>query len=272
MKGGIMTYEKCRIKTGSPSLDRALGDGWSRGGVIDIQGGPGTGKTTIAHHATYGLETDEEALWISVGTEVPHRPFRGVLALPRSAEEVFQVIVAAIYAGARLIVVDSINGLVRQRELDGDTSYTPHPQREYKDELRYVKALCNQSLATVIFTSMPRANQPHPIRGTGLSEKATQRVHLTVKAARQDGTKTIRAEVKGTGKYATFDIKPGSGIDWASDLLKTAAELDLVQVNGSWYTLGISIQGFDTAAQYLRDHPELALDLYDKVLTTKEIN
>jgi RecA/RadA recombinase len=261
------------IKTGSPSLDRATNGGWLRGGIVDIQGGPGAGKTTIAQHAIYGLESDEEALWITVGTEVPHRPFRGVLAAPRSAEEVFQVIVAGIYSGARLIVVDSINGLVRQRELDGDPSYTPHPQREYKDELRYVKSLCNQSLATVIFTSMPRADQPHPIRGTGLSEKATQRVLLTVKASRQDGVKTIRAEVKGLGKYATFDIKPGTGIDWASDLLKTSVDLDLVEVRGSWYFLDDDpVQGFDNAAQYLRDHPVISLVLYESVLDTKEIN
>ncbi len=252
------------MRTGSVSLDLALGRGWRRGCIIDIQGKTGSGKTTLAEHAVHALESDDAALWIPLGTEVPTRCQNVVLARPESAEEAFTVINAALCEGAALIVVDTANGLVRQREIDGDPSYVPDTHREYKFELAIVKTLCTEYGGSVMFLSMPRANQHPPIRGTGISEKAQQRVSLKIQSEHQDGTKRVTARVAGTDKYADFDIKPGTGIDWATDLLHTAVEAEVINFRGSWYYLNHTrVQGFDRAAHYLRQNPQYASDLYE---------
>lgn len=243
-------------------MDHLLSGGWDEG-IVEIWGGPGTGKTTLAQHTVNDLEPPRESLWISVGAEVPHRKIRASVTALRTAEEVFTTIDAALIIGGGLIVVDSANGLIRSREFedspDYEWYYKPSPHREFKDELVTVRDRCEQTHGTVIFLSKPRDRERTPIRGTGISEKAVQRVNLKVLASRQDGSKRIEASLKD-GSSCEYWIRPGSGIDWADELLTLGVEHDIVSKRGAWYILpgNHRVQGADEAVRYVRDYPAIA--------------
>lgn len=251
------------ISTGSIGVDGLLGGGWSRGFISEIWGGTGTGKTTLAQHTVNDLEPPLESLWISVGTEVPHRAIRASVVAPRTAEEVFSVMTAALQIRAGLVVVDHAGGLIRSREFEGssdfDPWYQPSAHREFKSELGFLWAQCGMSKGIVIFISKPRDHERAPIRGTGISEVAANRVNLKVLKSHQDGSRVIEASLK-TGESCEYIVRPGSGIDWAEELLRTAAEHGIVTKRGAWYYLpgSSSVQGNEDAVRYVRDNPAVA--------------
>jgi recA bacterial DNA recombination protein len=251
------------LRTGSISLDVSLFGGWRRGGIVDIQGTEGTGKTTILQHAVKNLDKGEEALWVSLGTGIPARNPGFAVAQPRSAEEAFVIMIEALNIGASLVVVDSADGLVRYEELL-DPGYVPDTHREFKPELDHLRKACRRTNGLVMFVSRPRANSPG-LRGTGISEKAHQKVRLKLVELRQSG----RRRITTTGG-ADFWIDPGTGIDWAEDLLRTAYETGLAYTEGSWWYVNSSEKmkffGLESAKEYLRNNPELSRKLADEVV------
>ena len=251
------------ISTGSVGVDGLLGGGWLRGSIGEIWGGTGAGKTTLAHHTVNDLEPPLESLWITVGTEPPHRSIRASLVAPRTAEEVFSITTAALHIRAGLVVIDSANGLIRSKEIEGSPDYEwyykPSPHREFKVELDALREACAISKGVVLFLSKPRDKERAPIRGTGVSEKAAQRVTLKVAHAYQDGSSRIEASLKD-GSSCEYLIRPGSGIDWAEELLRTGTEHAIVVKRGAWYVMPDHkrVQGTDEAVRYVRDNPAIA--------------
>jgi hypothetical protein len=182
---------------------------------------------------------------------------------PRTAEEVFTICSAASSLSASLIVIDHAGGLIRSREFEGSPDYQwhyqPSPHREFKVELDQMLDDCERSRGTVVFLSKPRDKERSPIRGTGVSEKARQRVNLKVLHAHQDGSKKIEASLKD-GSSCEYIIRPGTGIDWAEELLRTGAEHDIVTKRGSWYIMPDrrTVQGTEDAVRYVREFPAIA--------------
>jgi recombination protein RecA len=247
------------IPTGSIGLDVLLGGGWQRGYIHEIWGEPGSGKTTVAEHAIWE-NVGGKSLWISLGTEVPHRPADVLFAQPRNAEQAFVVMQTCVLGDVSLIVVDSANGLIRQRELDGDPDYTPHPQREYRDELTRLKEYCKGSGATVIFLSKPRDRDRQPVRGTGISEKARSRVMLSIWHQKQDDSRMVKAVVKDD--ECLIPVQPGTGIDWANELTATALRYGVIERDGSWISYGDeTFHGFPAFAKEVGDNTKLAVEL-----------
>lgn len=197
-----------------------------------------------------------------MGTGIPTRAVNAALATPRTAEEAFVLMVEALDIGASLVVLDSTSGLIRYEELI-DPEYVPDPHREFKFELSQVKAACKRTNGLVMFLSRPRVNSPG-LRGTGISEKAHQKVHLKVIELRQSG----RRRVTSTGG-ADFWIDPGSGIDWTEDLVRSAYEMDLAYREGSWWyvrTVEDKFFGIESAKEYFRVNLDEAGKLEQAVL------
>jgi RecA/RadA recombinase len=252
------------VRTGSPGLDLLFGGGWDRGTIGEIWGEPGSGKTTLAEYAVSNLDATETALWVHLGTEVPHRPTGALLASPRSAEQAFEVISTAVISGVTLVVVDSANGLVRQAELDGDPHYTPHPQREYRQELNELKAECAAHNALVLFLSKPRDRDRQPVRGTGISEKAKQRVQLRIHVEHQDGVREVSAAANGT--HTVITVVPGTGIDWAMELARLAIRFEIAEQRGSWIECNLERhQGIKAFASAIEDNTRLAIYLDEEI-------
>ncbi|HEV8371687.1 MAG TPA: DNA recombination/repair protein RecA, partial [Actinomycetota bacterium] len=68
-------------------------------------------------------------------------------------------------------------------------------------------------------------------------------------------------------KSAEFDIIYGQGISKEGSLLDVGVDVGLIKKSGAWFTydgdqLG---QGRENARNFLRDNPELARDIEDKI-------
>jgi recombination protein RecA len=255
------------IRTGSIGLDRALGGGWRPGMLNEIWGDPGAGKTVLALHTVESVvRAGKDVLWIDLNDGVRHMDNapRVIVGRPRNAEDAFAMAGAACrWPDIALVVVDPTQHLVRQREIDGDPEYAPHPQREYRLELNDLKKSAATTGTTVLFVSQPRDKDREPVRGTGISEKVEYRVHLHPDVVHQDGTREIRATVKHvpskavTHDAAYFTVIPGQGIDRARELVREAVRLNIVHRSGSWYHWpeGVSAHGAAEMAAELRARP-----------------
>ena len=215
------------IRTGSIGIDIALGGGWRPGTMNEILGRlRQLGKTVLALHTVESVtRAGHNTLWIDTVDGVAHMDNapRVIVARPRNAEQAFRMADMACLEepSISLVVIDSSERLVRRRELAGDPTFVPHPQREYKDELTHLRANARASGTTVLFVGQPRDKEREPVRGTGISEKVAYRVHLHPDVVHQDGSREIQATVKDvasktvTHDAARFTIRPGQGIDRA---------------------------------------------------------
>lgn len=259
-----------RIRTGSIGIDKALGGGWLPGTLNEVWGDPGAGKTVLALHTVESVvRAGKDVLWIDTVDGVRHMDSapRVIVARPRNAEDAFTMAEHATrWRDIGLVVFDSANYLVRQRELDGDPDYVPHPQREYRLELSSLKTRARAGNTLVLFVSQPRDKERQPVRGTGISEKVMWRVHLHPDVIHQDASRVIQATVKHVPSKVTvhdvarFTIRPGQGIDQADELVRAAIEWGVLVPNGSWlrYDNGyhrVQCQGVAEMARALRDIP-----------------
>lgn len=260
------------IRTGSIGLDIALGGGWTPGTLNEVWGDPGAAKTVLALHTAESMtRAGKDTLWIDLNDGVRHMDSapRVIVARPRNAEDAFTMAMqACAWPDIDLIVVDPTQLLVRQRELDGDPGYVPHPQREYRLELNDLKDAAATHGTTVLFVSQPRDKERQPVRGTGISEKVRYRVHLHPDVVHQDGRREIVAGVKDVpGKethanVAEFLVIPGKGIDRELEMVKVAVEYRVLVPSGSWLAYDhVRAQGSREMARALRDQPWMMHEL-----------
>lgn len=257
------------LSTGVLGLDILMGGGWKRGTINEIWGESGTGKTTLALTSVQARgEHERTATWITTRGPLDFTPGvtdNLVVAEPRTAEQVFDVAMSASGIGASYIVIDDANHLVRGIELT-DPNYVPDEHREFKNELKMLKGVVKNSGAIVLFLSQPRNNQRAPIRGTGISEKAYDRISLVAVQQHQDKTVRVQSHVKRVDKYCQFMVQPGKGINRERQLWYWGVKSGFVQSNGTWWysfrdadgMQWINVQGTDQFEQYMRQHPDEA--------------
>jgi recombination protein RecA len=236
------------IRTGSTGIDIALGGGWTPGTMNEIWGDTGGAKTVLAKHTVESMvRAHKDALWIDLDGSARYMDGMPgmIMAYPRNAEQAFMMAWhACAVPEIGLIVFDPAQMLVRQRELDGDPAYVPHPQREYRVELNELKTAAALSQTTVLFCSQPRDKQREPVRGTGISEKVEWRVHLHPDVVHQNGSREIVATVKNVpGKSvvheaARFTVRPRLGIDRVRELISIATDFGIIKRRGSWLQYG----------------------------------
>ena len=80
--------------------------------------------------------------------------------------------------------------------------------------------------------------------------------------------KIVKNKVAPPFRLAEFDIMFGTGISREGSLLDVAVEHDVVRKSGAWYTyeddqLG---QGRENSKRFLRENPEIAMQLQAQVL------
>lgn len=276
---GPGTYHFDRFTTGSLGLDLIMDGGWKRGAINELWGGPGSGKTVVVKQTLQHRHiVDKNALWVDTGAHTMLAKDPSLLYInPRTAEQAFVALdMATDYEyGLAFAIVDDANHLVRQAELDDDPDYTPHPQREYAAELTKLRAELRETNVGVIFLSQPRENQRPPIRGTGISEKADERISLRIVEHKQNDEILVQATRKATGKSTQFWVVPGKGIDRNRELLQYGLRYGYIEQDGSWFTIRMGgtrlrIQGAATVTEYLENTaagPRLESKLRERVGT-----
>lgn len=261
----MSSYSEERFTTGSFGLDLIMDGGWKRGAINEVWGLPGSGKTMLMKQTLQHRHVkDRFALWVDTGphTELAKDP-NLLYTIPDNAEVAFMTMEHVTTAGHRgrgvgFIIVDDANNLVRSAEITSDPNYVPHPQREYKDELSSLKDKLGANNVGVIFLSQPRDNQRPPIRGTGISEKAEERIILHVVEHKQNDEILVLATRKATGKSTQYWIVPGKGIDRTRELIQYGLRTGIVQVQGSWFYCSYIMRnrkwhGQDELRQFLDD-------------------
>jgi recombination protein RecA len=302
-KGAIMKLNDSNVRnvrsipTGALALDLALGiGGVPRGRIVEIYGPESSGKTTLALHIVAEAQRNggvaafvdaEHALdpvyAKALGVDVDEL----LIAQPDTGEQALEIVDMLIRSGALdVVVVDSVAALVPRAELEGDMgdTHVGLQARLMSQALRKLAGSINRSDTTAIFINQLREKigvmfgSPETTPG-GRALKFYASVRLDVRRieAIKQGTdnvgnrvrvKVAKNKVAPPFRLAEFDIMFGEGISREGSLLDVAVEQGIVRKSGAWYTyegdqLG---QGREKAKLFLRDTPELAMQLQDQVL------
>jgi len=301
-KGSIMKLGEAAamnvevISTGCLSLDLALGvGGLPRGRVIEIFGPESSGKTTVALHAIAQTQS-EGGMAAFIDAEHALDPMYAkrlgvdinnlLVAQPDSGEQALEIAEALVRSGAiDIIVVDSVAALVPRAELDGEMGdvHVGLQARLMSQALRKLTAHIGKSQACTIFINQIRekvgviyGNPETTTGGRALKFYSSVRIEVRKGEAIKQGSdiignrtkaKVVKNKVAPPFKIAEFDIMYGTGISREGDLLDIAAEKDIIQKSGSWYSyegerLG---QGRENAKEYIKNNPEFMQMLNNKV-------
>src|ERR1700683_1489488 len=284
------------IPSGSISLDAALGvGGFPRGRVIEIFGPESGGKTTMTLHVIAQAQKmggqaafidAEHALDPSYARKLGVNVDDLLVSQPDNGEQALEIAEALIRSGGvDIVVVDSVAALVPKAELEGDMG---DPQmglqaRLMSQALRKLTGIVAKSNTCLIFINQIRekigvmfGNPETTTGGRALKFYASVRVDIRRIASIKDGdrvggnrtkVKIVKNKMAAPFREAEFDILYGEGISKEGDLLDIAAERNILEKSGSWFSYGGERigQGRENARQFLRDNPDILKKLEGQV-------
>ena len=284
------------ISTGSLAIDYALGcGGLPRGRIIEIYGPESSGKTTLALQCIAECQKNGgKAAFIDAEHAIDPRYAKAlgvdvdelILSQPDSGEQALEITEVLIKSGAiDLIVVDSVAALVPQAELDGemgDSNIGLHARLMSK-AMRKLAGAMNSNNCTTIFINQLREKvgimfgNPEVTTG-GRALKFYSSVRLDVRrieALKQGGevignrtrVKIVKNKIAPPFKEAEFDIMFGEGISKVGDIVDLAADIDIINKSGAWYSYeGNKIgQGRENTKVYLKENPDICAEIEKKV-------
>jgi recombination protein RecA len=286
------------VSTGSLSLDMALGiGGIPRGRIIEIYGPESGGKTTLSlailaqaqkNGGTAAFVDAEHALdpiyAKSLGVNVDDL----LVSQPDTGEQALEIVELLTRSGAvDVIVVDSVAALVPQAEIEGQMgdAFVGLQARLMSQALRKLTAALSKSNTACIFINQIREKvgvmygNPETTPG-GRALKFYASVRLDVRRQGQPikiGNDAVgnRVKVKVTKnkmappfREAELELYYGKGVDPMADLVTVAVTFEVIEKSGSWLSYGENRlgQGKDKAADLLREQPQLAQEIREKVL------
>jgi recombination protein RecA len=302
-KGAIMRYgdeeaslEVEAIPTGSIALDAALGiGGVPRGRIVEIYGPESSGKTTLsleilaeaqAMGGVVAFIDAEHALDPGYAARIGVDIDDVLISQPDTGEQALEICDMLVRSGAiDVIVIDSVAALVPRAEIEGEIGDTTVglQARLMSQALRKLAGSLSKSNTTCIFINQLREKigimfgNPETTPG-GRALKFFSSVRLDIRridSIKKDGeivgnrvrVKVVKNKVAPPFKQAEFDIMYGTGISKEGSVLDMAADYDIVNKSGAWYTyegerLG---QGREAAKEFLRTNPDLLAEIDHKV-------
>uniref|UniRef100_UPI0040476B97 recombinase RecA n=1 Tax=Aliarcobacter sp. TaxID=2321116 RepID=UPI0040476B97 len=292
------------ISTGSLGLDLALGvGGLPKGRVIEIYGPESSGKTTLTLHAIAEAQKAggvcafidaEHALDTIYAKNLGVDTDNLLVSQPDFGEQALEILETVIRSGAvDLIVVDSVAALTPKVEIDGDMDdqQVGVQARLMSKALRKITGLLNKMNCTVIFINQIRMKigmtgygSPETTTG-GNALKFYSSVRLDIRriATLKQGensignrvkVKVVKNKVAAPFKQAEFDIMFGEGISKTGELVDYGVKLDIVDKAGAWFSYGDSKigQGRENSKVFLKDNPEIAKEIENKILESMGVN
>ncbi|MFN3918676.1 MAG: recombinase RecA [Methylohalobius sp.] len=284
------------IPSGSLSLDVALGiGGLPRGRIVEIYGPESSGKTTLAL-STIAQAQNRGGVAAFVDAEHALDPAYAqrlgvnlddlLISQPDTGEQALEIVDMLVRSGAvDVIVVDSVAALTPKAEIEGEMgdAHVGLQARLMSQALRKLTANIKRSNTLVIFINQIRmkigvmfGNPETTTGGNALKFYASVRLDIRRTGAIKKGeevigndtsVKVVKNKVAPPFKTASFEILYNEGISKEGELIDLGVEHDLVQKSGAWYSIGQERigQGKDNARQYLKEHPEVARALEQKI-------
>jgi recombination protein RecA len=184
-----------------------------------------------------------------------------------------------------VIVVDSVAALVPRAEIEGEMgdSHVGLQARLMSQALRKLSGTISKSKTTAVFINQLREKigvlfgSPETTSG-GRALKFYASVRLDVRRIEslKDGpevvgnrtrAKVVKNKLAPPFRSAEFDVIYGQGISKEGSLLDVGVDVGLIKKSGAWFTydgdqLG---QGRENARNFLRDNPELAREIEEKI-------
>lgn len=284
------------IPTGSLSLDIATGiGGFPRGRVVEIFGPEASGKTTLALHAIAQAQKlggvaafidAEHALDINYAGRLGVKLEELLVSQPDTGEQALEITETLVRSGAvDIIVIDSVAALVPKAEIEGDMGDTlPGQQaRLMSQALRKLTAAISKSMTTVIFINQIRmkigvmfGSPETTTGGTALKFYASMRLDIRKIDNLKEGqdvvggrvrVKIVKNKLAPPFRQAEFDIYFNEGISRYGEIIELGVDKNIIEKTGSWYSYkGMKIgQGKDNAREYLKNNPEIASEIEQKI-------
>lgn len=209
-----------------------------------------------------------------------------LISQPDAGEQALEITDTLVRSGAvDVLVVDSVAALVPKAELEGEMgdSHMGLQARLMSQALRKLTSTVSRSNTLIIFINQIRmkigvmfGNPETTTGGNALKFYASVRIDIRsigkIKdkediIGSQTRVKIVKNKVAPPFKIIDFDIMYGEGISKTGELLDLGIKANVVEKSGSWFAyngekLG---QGRENAKIFLRDHPDVALEIENKI-------
>ena len=304
-KGAIMNMDGTNkvkvdvIPTGCLALDQALGiGGVPRGRIVEIYGPESSGKTTLALHiaaeaqraggivAFIDAEHALDPVYAgNLGVDLAHL----YVSQPDDGEQALAIAEELARSGSLdLIVVDSVAALTPKAEIDGEMgdSVVGLQARLMSQAMRKLNPAIAKTNTCIIFINQLRekigvmfGNPETTTGGKALKFYASIRLDVRRIDAVKDATgvvgnrtrvKVVKNKLAPPFKQAEFDILFGTGVSRCGVILDMAVAQGFVLKSGAWFSYeGEKIgQGREKAVDYLKQNPDLAAALEERIRAT----
>ncbi len=280
------------ISSGAYSIDEALGiGGYPRGRIVEIFGPESSGKTTLTLHAMREAQRAggvaafidaEHAFDVGYARAIGVDTERLLVSQPDSGEQALEIAEMLTRSGAvDIVVIDSVAALTPKAEIEGDMgdAHMGLQARLMSQALRKLTAVAHKTDTTLIFINQLRhkigvvfGNPETTTGGNALKFYASVRMDVRRVGAVKAGdtavgsrtkVKVVKNKCAPPFREAEFDIRWGTGIDSASDLLDYGVMLGVIEKSGSHLSFGGEhiAQGRERAREALLDKPALVASI-----------
>ena len=284
------------VSTGSLGLDIALGvGGLPRGRVVEIYGPESSGKTTLTLQViaemqkmggTAAFIDAEHALDPNYAGKLGVDVDNLLVSQPDTGEQALEIADMLVRSGSvDVVVIDSVAALTPKAEIEGEMgdSHMGLQARLMSQALRKLTANIKRTNTLVIFINQIRmkigvmfGSPETTTGGNALKFYASVRLDIRRIGAIKKGdeivgnetkVKVVKNKVAPPFKEAFFDILYGQGISHEGEIIELGVLHKFIDKSGAWYAYnGEKIgQGKDNAREYLKEHPEIALEIEAKV-------
>ena len=209
-----------------------------------------------------------------------------LISQPDAGEQALEITDTLVRSGAiDVLVVDSVAALVPKAELEGEMGdqHMGLHARLMSQALRKLTATVSRSNTLVIFINQIRmkigvmfGNPETTTGGNALKFYASVRIDIRSTGKIKDkediiGSQTrvkiVKNKVAPPFKTIDFDIMYGEGISKTGEIIDLGMKAGFVEKAGAWFSyngekLG---QGRENAKLFLRDNPEIAQEIENKI-------
>jgi recombination protein RecA len=291
------------VSTGSLGLDIALGvGGLPRGRVVEIYGPESSGKTTLTLQVVAEMQKlggtaafidAEHALDIQYARKLGVNVNDLLVSQPDTGEQALEIADALVRSGSiDMIVIDSVAALVPKAEIEGEMgdSLPGLQARLMSQALRKLTGTIKRTNCLVIFINQIRmkigvmfGNPETTTGGNALKFYASVRLDIrrigSIKKndeviGNETRVKVVKNKVAPPFREAIFDILYGEGISRQGEVIDLGVQAKIVDKAGAWYSYnGERIgQGKDNAREFLRENPDIAREIENRIRESLGVN